>query len=183
MHSLSSFFFSSKLVVNLLKADELPEAKNDYPRVYVTINLLHNNNINKANQDFKSKVQQGTYSPDFNERFEFDISDKLASFIRLVVWYVDSFSQGECLGMVEQNLDKLIESEEGITDEPTIVCKDIQRIARVKQMNLVNCLDKYVYTMKRSRTTIPFNGLHLQFCFDPVNGSLFQRSSSGSSGG
>ncbi|XP_028397547.1 synaptotagmin-1-like isoform X2 [Dendronephthya gigantea] len=123
---------SSKLVINLLRADELPEAKNDYPRVYVTISLLHNNNITNTNQELKSKVQQGTYSPHFNERFEFDIKklnvDEML-FLRLVVWYVDSFSQGECLGMVEHNLDKLTVSEEG-TNEQTIVCKDIQRIAR-----------------------------------------------------
>lgn len=122
---------SSKLVVNLLKADELPEAKDDYPRVYVTVNLLHNTNVNTPNQELKSNVQQGTYSPNFNERLEFDVSSMTVqeTSLRFIVWYVDSFSQGECLGMVGHNLDQLTD-QEIISNKETIICKDIQRISR-----------------------------------------------------
>lgn len=127
------FLFSSKLVVNLLKADELPEAKDDYPRVYVTVNLLHNTNVNTPNQELKSNVQQGTYSPNFNERLEFDVSSMTVqeTSLRFIVWYVDSFSQGECLGMVGHNLDQLTD-QEIISNKETIICKDIQRISRVR---------------------------------------------------
>ena len=122
---------SSKLVVNLLKADELPEAKNDNPRVYVAINLIQNTNVTTTNE-LKSNVQQGTYTPNFNEIFEFDIShvNVEKTFLRFIVYYVDSFSQGECLGMVEQNVEKLMEGEITSNKEMS-VCKDIQQITRV----------------------------------------------------
>ena len=114
-----------------MKAAELPEAKNDNPRVYVAINLLQNTNVT-ATHELKSNVQQGTYAPIFNEKFEFDVSsvNVQKTCLRFIVYYVDSFSQGECLGMVEDNLEKLMEGE--ITSNKEIsVCKDIQRITRV----------------------------------------------------
>ena len=121
-------FSSSKLVVNLLKAEGLPEARNDNPRVYVAINLIQSTNVTTTNE-LKSNVQQGSYTPLFNERFEFDISSVEKTCLRFIVYYVDSFSQGECLGMVEHNLEKLIQEEITLNEE--IVCKDIQRITRV----------------------------------------------------
>lgn len=138
-------FCSSKLVVNLLKADELPEAKDDHPRVYVTVNLLHNNNNNNiktANEEIKSNVQQGTYTPNFNERFEFDVSsvNVQETLLRFIIWYVDSFSQGECLGMVEHHLDKLMKEEVTLSKE-MVICKDIQRISRVRNITIIQGSD------------------------------------------
>lgn len=131
------FLLSLKLVVSYLKAEDLPEAKNDYPRVYVTVNLLCNSNVSISNEDSKTNVQQGTYSPKFDESFEFDISNTNIeeTFLRFIVWYVDSFSQGECLGMVEHNLDELTVGDGLTSSAPnveTVICKDIQRISRVR---------------------------------------------------
>lgn len=134
-------FRSSKLVVNLQKADELPEAKDDHPRVYVTVNLLHNTNVNSTNQELKSNVQQGTYTPNFNERFEFDVSsiNVQETFLRFIVWYVDSYSQGECLGMVEHHLHELM--EEVTSSKEMAICKDIQRISRVRNITIIQGSD------------------------------------------
>ena len=134
-------FCSSKLIVNLQKADELPEAKDDHPRVYVTVSLLHNTNINTANEELKSNVQQGTYTPKFNERFEFDVStiNVQETFIRFIIWYVDSFSQGECLGMVEHHLHELM--EEVASSKDMVICKEIQRISRVRNITIMQGSD------------------------------------------
>lgn len=100
-------------------------------KVYVTINLRQQDSNNTENQEIRSKVAQGTYSPRFDECFEMSVAtDKLEkTVLRFIVWYVDNFSQGECLGMVEHGIGNI--KNDGNNGEETVYCKDIQRITRV----------------------------------------------------
>ena len=118
--------------MKLLKAEELPEARKELPTVYVTASILPC--LNAGNQEMKSKIQKGSCSPIFNDNFEFDISDINIheKHLRFVVWYVDSFSQGECLGTVEHDLSLLNETQVTINmDTEIVICKNIERICQV----------------------------------------------------
>lgn len=116
----------------MLKADNLPEAKRELPTVYVTVSIVPHQKLTKNDYEFKSEVQKCSSSPIFNEDFEFDVADINIHemYLRFVVWYMDSYSQGECLGVVDQNLSTLKQILSDMETE-TVISKDIQPISQV----------------------------------------------------
>lgn len=116
----------------MLKADKLPEAKRELPTVYVTVSIVPYQKLTKNDYEFKSEVQKCSSSPIFNEDFEFDVTDINIHemYLRFVVWYMDSYSQGECLGVVDQNLSTLKQILSDMETE-TVISKDIQPISQV----------------------------------------------------
>ena len=103
--------------------------------MYVTAGILACSNSH--NPELKSKIQRGSCCPTFNDVFEFDVSEINVDekYLRFVVWYVDNFSQGECLGSVEQTLSQLKNPSCQTTEVQcmeTVICKAIHRITQVK---------------------------------------------------
>lgn len=171
------YFPRIKLLVKLLRADELPEARKNLPTVYVTSSILPCSTA--KNQELKSTIQKGSCCPIFNDNFEFDVSEININgkHLRFVVWYVDNFSQGECLGVVEQNLSLLKNTQiPSDMDTETVICRDIQRISQEFQdfnenrlQGVLLCSVTYIPTTNRL-TVVLFKAQNINLVSDDNQG-------------
>lgn len=135
---LGTLFFSlkydasrSRLVLRIMKAEDIPDHDGQVPNVMVECALLPGIESEKP---FASAVQESTFTPVFEETFEYkvDFEDLWKKKLHLIVWYVDPYSHLKSLGEVIHPLGQLDMEGFDISETAMLFSKEIMLLHRTQ---------------------------------------------------
>ncbi len=125
------FYFRSKLLVRIMKAEGIPDHDGEAPNILVESALIPRDVSEKPSA---TAVQENTFTPIFEELFEYkvDFEDLWMKKLHLVVWYVDAYFHLTSLGEVIYSLSQLDIEGFDISQTAMLFSKEITQLHQIK---------------------------------------------------
>lgn len=128
---LLCFSCRTAMIVRLIKGEDLPSYLGEAPNIFMEIQLTP---VMKADI-LKTEIHERNANPNFNEVFEFelpyDVIRKQSLHFSLI--YMDKYSHPFTVGDVIHPLDHLEQESSGVLKEEMIVCREIQKLQKVRR--------------------------------------------------